>query len=394
MKKKVMILGAGIFQVPLIRKARELGLQTLVVSPVGNYPGIGLADIFIESDTTDKEKVLAMAMQYNIDAIVTTGTDVSIPTLAFVANRMGLKGPDPEVAETVTFKTGFRRFQQKRELTHPLFSRCTSREDALRFYRENNCKMVVKPDDASGSRGVSIVLPGNETAEVILAFDKALSFSRNKTVCAEEFVPGTEVGGDAFLQDGKVAFITTTKKYMDGLIVKGHSIPGVLGSSDMQRVKIELENTTRALGYKDGPVNFDVIITQNRVVILEMGLRNGGNGITDIVYHAIGVDLVEVQLQYALGMIPEINPKMSEKYSSYVFGGPGRGVFKSITPYEKIKEEIPEVCQMILAKKTGDIVETFEHNANLIGYLIINAGAEKYREICSKLEKVLKIDVK
>ena len=31
-KKKLMILGAGIYQVPLIKKAKEMGLETLVVS--------------------------------------------------------------------------------------------------------------------------------------------------------------------------------------------------------------------------------------------------------------------------------------------------------------------------------------------------------------------------
>ena len=42
-KKKLMILGAGIYQVPLIKKAKEMGLETLVVSIKGNYPGIALA---------------------------------------------------------------------------------------------------------------------------------------------------------------------------------------------------------------------------------------------------------------------------------------------------------------------------------------------------------------
>ena len=57
-KKKLMILGAGIYQVPLIKKAKEMGLETLVVSIKGNYPGIALADSFYEIDTRDYEKIL------------------------------------------------------------------------------------------------------------------------------------------------------------------------------------------------------------------------------------------------------------------------------------------------------------------------------------------------
>ena len=52
-KKKLMILGAGIYQVPLIKKAKEMGLETLVVSIKGNYPGIALEDSFYEIDTRD-----------------------------------------------------------------------------------------------------------------------------------------------------------------------------------------------------------------------------------------------------------------------------------------------------------------------------------------------------
>lgn len=36
--KKILILGAGIYQVPLINTARRLGIETIVASIPGNYP--------------------------------------------------------------------------------------------------------------------------------------------------------------------------------------------------------------------------------------------------------------------------------------------------------------------------------------------------------------------
>ena len=65
-KKKLMILGAGIYQVPLIKKAKEMGLETLVVSIKGNYPGIALADSFYEIDTRDYEKILETSKREKI----------------------------------------------------------------------------------------------------------------------------------------------------------------------------------------------------------------------------------------------------------------------------------------------------------------------------------------
>ena len=52
--KKLMVLGAGIYQVPLIKKAKEMGLYTIVASIPGNYPGFLYADEIVYENTTNK----------------------------------------------------------------------------------------------------------------------------------------------------------------------------------------------------------------------------------------------------------------------------------------------------------------------------------------------------
>ena len=42
--KKVLILGAGIYQVPLIKKVKEMGYYVIVSSIPGDYPGFQYAD--------------------------------------------------------------------------------------------------------------------------------------------------------------------------------------------------------------------------------------------------------------------------------------------------------------------------------------------------------------
>ena len=79
--KKIMILGAGIYQVPLIETAKRMGLYTIVVSIPGNYPGFALADKVYYENTVDDEKILEIAREENIDGIVTTGTDVCVITI-------------------------------------------------------------------------------------------------------------------------------------------------------------------------------------------------------------------------------------------------------------------------------------------------------------------------
>src|SRR5690554_6765235 len=89
---KLMILGAGISQVPLIQKAKEMGLHVIVLSWPGNYPGIAMADRYYNADTTDVTKVEEIARLEQIDGICTTGTDVAIASIGKVNDSMLLQG--------------------------------------------------------------------------------------------------------------------------------------------------------------------------------------------------------------------------------------------------------------------------------------------------------------
>ena len=51
--KKLMIMGAGIYQVPLIKTAKRMGIHTIAVSIPGNYPGFALADENCYENTVD-----------------------------------------------------------------------------------------------------------------------------------------------------------------------------------------------------------------------------------------------------------------------------------------------------------------------------------------------------
>ncbi|MBE0435676.1 MAG: ATP-grasp domain-containing protein [Methylomicrobium sp.] len=395
MKKRIMILGAGIYQIPLIKKAKEMGLETIVVTPKGPYPGIQMADIVLDKDTTDAESIILAAKEYDIAGIVTAGTDVSVPTVGAVVDALKLKGPTKQVAVTVSSKSRFRSFLQKNRLNHPEFVRCEDIEDAWTFYRNINSKIVMKPDDSSGSRGVSVIEQGQPEKVVQEAYDNAIKFSRSKVVCAEAFIDGVEVGGDAFVLNGEIIFITTTCKYFDGVVVQGHSLPSSLSDEAIPLVKDEIQRAAFQLNYLDGPINFDVMIGESKVTIIEMGLRNGGNGIVDLVYHSYGVDLMKWLLAYVLSQpIDKTKIKEPKSISSYVFGSENKGILIKISNLQELRTQVPEVLDMVLAKQPGDSVEAFIHNANLIGYLLLNCGESGYQQIVTRIREVLKIEVR
>ena len=108
-----MILGAGIYQVPLIRTARRMGLYTIVVSIPGDYPGFAFADKIYELDTRDKEAILEAAREEQINGICTSGTDVAVSTIGYVCEKMHLSGIPYEAAEILTDKAKMKDAFQK-----------------------------------------------------------------------------------------------------------------------------------------------------------------------------------------------------------------------------------------------------------------------------------------
>ena len=53
MQKRVMILGANNFMMPLIKKAKEEGYYTIVASPVLDVPGFDVVDEICYVDLRD-----------------------------------------------------------------------------------------------------------------------------------------------------------------------------------------------------------------------------------------------------------------------------------------------------------------------------------------------------
>ena len=194
--KKIMILGAGVYQLPLIKKARDLDLHTIVVSPQGPYPGISYADEFIEADTTDVENVLAHARRIDIDAVLTTGTDVAVPTIGKIVDELGLRGTSYGPSLISMDKTLMKKCLVDNNIATARYFEFHSSEtsNAQKAAVEIGYPIMVKASDSSGSRGVIKV---NNSCDFEAAFSTAAAHTRNNKVIVEQFLDGHEIGAQA-----------------------------------------------------------------------------------------------------------------------------------------------------------------------------------------------------
>lgn len=389
-----MVLGAGPFQASGIRKAAELGIHVITVDYLPENIGHRHGHEYVNLSTVDREGVLQAAKLLRVDGVCTFSSDVAVPTVAYVCESLGLPRISFSAAETLVNKHLFRSFLQDGGFPCPRFFSGSSWEDIYKNLNLLSLPIIFKPVDTSGSRGITRI-DNMDLAYAREAFFVAQKFTRSGTVCVEEYVEGTEVGGDAILMDGKVVFAAITKKHLHGFVVTGHSLPTDLLPEDQHRIIQQIEAICVTLEYHDGLVNFDTMVSPKAITMLEMSARNGGNGIPSVIALATGVDTEQATILLALGEKALVSSKKPPQGAgSFVFGSQQAGILEHIASAETLKRHVPEVFDVHFAINQGHRVEPFEHNGNLIGYVVFGCqDADNYKHLTRKILDTLDIRI-
>ena len=210
--KKIMILGAGIYQVPLIKTAKRLGICSIVVSIPGNYPGFELADRVYYENTTDYDKILEIAREEQIDGIVTAGTDVAVITIGKVCDELKLCGLSFDAAKVAANKLLMKSKYEEHGVRTAKFREIPlDAADVTARVAELSFPLIFKSVDSSGSRGIVKV---DAEADFEAAIQNVKENTRSDYYIVEEFIEGEEFGAQAFVYRGEVTFILPHGDYV------------------------------------------------------------------------------------------------------------------------------------------------------------------------------------
>ena len=76
--KKLLVLAAGILQVPVIKKAKEMGYYVIAADGNPNAIGLQYADKPVVVNITSEEEVLHIAREERIDGVIHPCSEVSM----------------------------------------------------------------------------------------------------------------------------------------------------------------------------------------------------------------------------------------------------------------------------------------------------------------------------
>ena len=385
-EKKLLILGASVYQVPLIKAANRLGLHTIVSSIPGDYPGFAVAKEALEINTIDKEAIYKVAKEKGIDGITTTGTDVAVVTIGYVNERMGLSGVSEEGARRTTDKALMKEAFRDGGVCASEFYKVCNYEDAKAAAAKIGYPVVVKCVDSSGSRGITTV---RSEEELPAAFDAAMDVTRKEYVLVEEMLKGQEIGVDALVSGGELAFFAPHLKftYPNGgiTITAGHSFPYRCSDKVMDELRKQIELAVKALGIDNCALNADVFVDGDKVAIIEIGARAGATCIPELITSCYGFDYYKAIIDSAFGLDLELPEKPEERpCMAKLMMSPVDGVITDIDE-AGLDALRAEGVTIALDFGVGHEVEEMINGTTRIGHVIAFAEEEKEFDEIMKL---------
>ena len=395
--KRILMLGGSMQQIPIIKRAKEMGLYVITCDYCPDNPGHKFADEYYNVSTTDLDAVLELAKRLNIDGIVAYASDPAAPTAAYVSEKLGLPGNPYQSVKLLTEKDLFRKFLKEHGLNCPKAQGFTNYEDALASINEFHFPVMVKPVDSSGSKGVVKIYGVDELKDAV---DEALSYSRGKRFIIEEFIvkKGYQVSGDGFSVDGKLVFTSYGNELYSGkgtreYVALGEFWPSLLTEEQKNKVDEELQRLITALGMKTCAYNIEVILDENDTVyVLELGPRNGGSYIPQLIKYATGVDLVDYTIWGALGMdCSSLQMKETKGvFSNYMIYSITSGKFKGLWFDEQFKKN--NLLDVYCTYHEGDKVTAYQNTTHSLGTILFKAGSiDEMIEITNNIENYYEV---
>ena len=207
--KKLLILGGGATSIDIVNAAQALGVFVTDYYDVSRSPAKLIADEYWNESITDYDKLCTLIKEKGVNGIITGFTDSYLMHYQHLCEVSGLPCyATKEVFETTMDKARFK--QLCRDNGVPVIPEYQMETFDPSIINEKN-KVIIKPVDNSGSRGV-ILCTKPEDYQKCLEF--ALSFSEKKQVVIEKYMEMDSISLSYTIQDGEVSLSTTDDRYV------------------------------------------------------------------------------------------------------------------------------------------------------------------------------------
>lgn len=383
--KKLLVLAAGLLQLPVIKKAREMGYYVIAADDDPEAPGMALADkAIVPGGLMNEEKMVAIAREEKVDGVIHPCSEVAMNVMGRITDELGLSGISKEIAIRATNKHLMREAFERYGAPSPKSILTRDEEDAWSvFCHEFDTNAILKPSRNSGSRGIAKVEKGISKEEFVNLYQRALDESRDYQVLIEQFIEGPEFSVEVIVWQGEPHVLAVTdKKTTEApyFVELGHNQPSVYPVEIQQKLKDGAIAGCKALGLTNCAAHCELKIQNGEAYLMEIGARMGGDFIsTELTHLSTGIDMVAATIDVVLGIEPDLKPKTKGQGVCIRYFTPKPGVLKAVEGteylkrsfvydaeiYHQVGDEIPEVRSSL--DRSGHVIVTGETAEIAIG---------------------------
>ena len=371
-----MLLGGIRYLLPVIKAAHEQGYYVITADYLPNNIAHQYSDEYVNVSIIDKEAVLKVAREKEIDGIMSFGVDPGVVSASYVQEQMGLPSFGPfESVVILQNKDKFRTFLAENGFNVPWAFGFSSETDALESRNKFTYPLIVKPTDSAGSKGCTRV---DCEEELVNAIQYAFNYTISGRIIIEEFLEkkGCSSDTDSYAQDGQLKFVSFSAQRFDVNAVNpyapsAYSWPSTFTKEEEEYLTDEIQRLITLLGMKTSVFNIEVrVATNNKPYIMELTPRGGGNRLCEMLRYATGVDMITAITRAIVGDEPEaIEQKpYNGHWAEIILHADTDGEFVGL----QIDPSLPaEVIEEDLWVKPGDFVHGFEAANDAIGTLVL-----------------------
>lgn len=273
--------------------------------------------------------------------------------------------------------------------------------------------VVVKPLGLAGSIGVQKVenyeFLEEKLKSVFEADVEIVSDNKIYSLCdihevrreaiVEEFIYGQEYSAECMIINGHFQILGITEKYTtksNYLDEVAHIFPVSDIEKDLLiKIYIELEKYHKSLRFNFAYTHCEFKIWNDKIYVIEIGARPGGDRITQLMAYNCGFDAAKLYLNIRSNNLIEIPKCNYEKFVSVYFISAPEETFGKIYKSIDFNQKELKIIEESYYYKQGEMIETPKFWGQVrLGHIIFETNSiEKSREIISKINEQININI-
>lgn len=276
--KKLLILGGNAPSVDVVNAARKMGVYTIVTDwyDTSRSPAKLVADEYWNESINDYDKLCTLIKEKGVNGIFTGFTDSYLLPYQHLCELTGLPCyASKEVFELTMDKARFKQLCRDNDI--PVIPEYDLESFDPSIINDKH-KVIIKPVDNSGSRGVILCTKPEDFQKCL---DFALSFSEKKQVIIERYMEMDSISLSYTIQDGVVSLSTTDDRYVHKA-ANGSSVtqcgvyPSKYTEAYIEKIDGKMKKMYERAGLKNGVLAVQFFTDGNEFYVMEMGHRLTG----------------------------------------------------------------------------------------------------------------------